>query len=207
MIKLNLKKVLEGVVKNTSKIDSYASGDREYSHNDLKGFFLEFGKYELLQYLVPDNNDYKSGFVKNRDDYRCYHFGPMIESLRENELTPEENKFVKNIGGLQEKIFSFDEDREFPSSDDRDRHIMGFGLDCARILGNIVEGYVNKNDPLCPESPNANSNATWESWKDYINPVKYFIARSNRRFVKDKSGIDVPGDLLGNSLLDRGQEK
>ena len=74
---------------------------------------------------------------------------------------------------------------------------MKFGLECAGMLNEIVKGHV-------PEPPLAHEDVGWKAWEKHIDLVGYFVERSNRRYIQDKSGLYVPADLFGNSLLGPG---
>ncbi|MBU2523215.1 MAG: hypothetical protein KKE23_02910 [Nanoarchaeota archaeon] len=163
-----------------------------YDLNGLKGYLKGFSELYLLEPLGRGNMSY---FLMHKKNQR-YDLSYIIKKIKSLNMDSCEKEWLRNLMKLQDRLNSFDEKEYFSlKKEKRPVYSTKYAFECAKVLEQLVEGYVNPDDELCPASRRASKQATWERWKDIISPINYLVRCSRTILAKNKLGIRTPLDL------------
>lgn len=217
---------LHGVLSRSIPHEIHAERGKAYDLNGLKGYFRDLGVRDILSSFLPgvpgyvgskaeyDGEQHFGGkFVQHRDERgSCLNFDLITSHLREGHLSQEERAWLETVPSLQSTLMFFNEDKlEKLSGEEQDKEIIKVGREFARKLDTVVRGYVNLESPLCPASPKAYTDSSWEDWRERVKPSNFYtealIQRSSGmgglepRLLGERMEMEKEG--LGLMLFDR----
>ncbi len=111
----------------------------------------------------------------------------ILEAAKDCRLYEDEKSWLDRVKKYRDHLASFDIKKVRSlifKGDEQAEYSLRFGMKAALLLKPVMEGYVSTKHSLCPSCPQAKNNVTWESWKEFIDPVCWFFNENKAMYFK-----------------------